>query len=108
MDEAIHQPLDIDFGFSPQSEPVQSLVNPNVGKNGLSNGQSFRVDSTSLLGVDFLYHWFGETIADGNCQMLPFTILAINASGLERPSLTIFFSSNILAIEVAMVENSFD
>jgi len=108
MDDAEHQPLEVHFDFSTQSEPVQSLVNPDIGKNGLSDGRSLRVDSASLFGFDFLYHLFGETLADGDCQMLPFTILTINASGLERASLTIFFSSNILAIKAAMVESSFD
>jgi hypothetical protein len=50
----------------------------------------------------------GETLANGDCQMLPFATLTINAPGFEWASLAILFSSNIFAIEVTMVENSFD
>jgi hypothetical protein len=56
MDQAVHQPLDIYFDLSPQSEPVQALVNPDIGKNRLSDGQSLGVDFASLLSCDFLYH----------------------------------------------------
>jgi hypothetical protein len=48
MDKAEHQPLDVYFDFAPQSEPVQALVNPDIGKNRLSNSQSLRVDFTDL------------------------------------------------------------
>jgi hypothetical protein len=80
MDQAVHQPLDIYFDLSPQSEAVQALVNPDVGKKGLSDGQSLRVYPASFFGVDFLHHLGGEAFANGNKQLFAFGTSSINAA----------------------------
>jgi hypothetical protein len=86
MDRAEHQPWDIHLDLASEREPVSSLVNSDIGKNWFYQGQALRVDARSLFSIDFFHHLLGETLANGDCRMLPsatLTILSIRDIGIN-------------------------
>ena len=110
MDKAVHEPLDIHFDFSSQSEPVQALVDPDIGKDLLSNGQSLRIDSPSLFGFDFLYHLFlkiNTFSAYRDRQVFTFGVCSIKAQRSLRTIPAIFFSSHVFSVNIPMINASF-
>jgi len=58
--DIVHQseqpPLDIHLGFGTQGEAIQSLLNADVGKHRLDNGQAPGIDLFTLWGVYFGLH----------------------------------------------------
>ena len=67
VNHTIEQPLDIYFDLAPQSKPIQTLVCPDVGKDGFSYGYSARIDLASLLSIHLAGHSPGK-IAKLNCN----------------------------------------
>ncbi len=65
VNHAIQQPLDIDLGFSPEGESVQSLVSLDIGKNRFDKSQPLRIYLLPPLAINLGNHLLGKVNAFG-------------------------------------------
>lgn len=56
MDQSEQFPLNIDLPFSAKGEAIQTLVNPDVGKDRLHDRQTSGIDLPARGRVDLVFH----------------------------------------------------
>jgi len=60
MNQAVEHPLYVDFDFSPQCEPIEPFVHPDVAEDRLHDFEALAVDGAALRRIDLLLHSIQE------------------------------------------------